>query len=296
MAKHTMVPRTATHHTEKPRTGPIRRVGSGGASVRLAAARSRGGAVGDGVDLEPSAQLSIGRPITLHVSHSFERLSFEGGRIFTQNLLQSQMSYHFDVRTFLRAIVQYEDVSRNADVYTFPVEPHDRNLFTQFLFSYKLNPQTVAFVGYSDNRVGSANIRIRQTNRTFFVRYLASPNLKMDPDVQALHDRVDAINRIKAEAEYIAIVLGRLTYVLDAENRRHYTRPSSRSTISPACSNPHFSRTRVEGLGVGRVCARTRRTQPFPNANATPASAASVAYPRHCHFAPRAATPTDQLV
>lgn len=122
------------------------------------------------VELEPSAQVSIGRPITLNLSHIFERLSFEGGRIFTANLFQAQMSYHFDVRTFVRVIVQYEDVSRNPDAYTFPVESHDRNLFTQFLFSYKLNPQTVAFVGYSNNRVGTANISLRQTSRTFFVK------------------------------------------------------------------------------------------------------------------------------
>lgn len=69
---------------------------------------------------------------------------------------QAQMYYHFGVRSFVRTIVQYVDVSRNPAAYTFPVESHDRNLFTQFLFSYKLNPQTVAFVGYSDARDGTS--------------------------------------------------------------------------------------------------------------------------------------------
>jgi len=27
-------------------------------------------------------------------------------------------------------------------------------VFTQFLFSYKINPQTVLFLGYSDNALG----------------------------------------------------------------------------------------------------------------------------------------------
>jgi hypothetical protein len=80
------------------------------------------------------------------------------------------MSYHFGVRTFVRAIVQFEDVSRNTAVYTFPVESLSRRLFTQFLFSYKMNPQTVALVGYSDNRIGTSDASLTQTGRTFFVK------------------------------------------------------------------------------------------------------------------------------
>jgi hypothetical protein len=122
------------------------------------------------LSLQPSAQVSIGRSITLDVSHVFERLTFEGGRIFTANLFEARMSYHFGVRTFVRAIVQFEDVSRNTAVYTFPVESLSRRLFTQFLFSYKMNPQTVALVGYSDNRIGTSDASLTQTGRTFFVK------------------------------------------------------------------------------------------------------------------------------
>jgi hypothetical protein len=43
-------------------------------------------------------------------------------------------------------------------------------VFTQILFSYKLNPQTVLFLGYSDNYFGETGIDITQTDRTFFVK------------------------------------------------------------------------------------------------------------------------------
>ena len=45
-----------------------------------------------------------------------------------------------------------------------------QTLFTQFLFSFKLNPQTVFFLGYSDNYFGMNGLDITQSDRTFFVK------------------------------------------------------------------------------------------------------------------------------
>lgn len=38
------------------------------------------------------------------------------------------------------------------------------------LFSYKLNPQTVAFLGYSDTRLGTEIVDLTQQGRTFFIK------------------------------------------------------------------------------------------------------------------------------
>ena len=118
----------------------------------------------------PSAQVSIGRPITVNLSHLLQRLSLGGNRIFTANLFQSRFIYHFNVRTFIRAIIQFQDVDRNPALYGFAVEENSRRLFTQFLFSYKVNPQTVAFLGYSDTRLGTSDVSLTQAGRTFFMK------------------------------------------------------------------------------------------------------------------------------
>jgi hypothetical protein len=78
--------------------------------------------------------------------------------------------YNFNVKTFIRAIVQYYDVTRNPAQYLFPVQPRTQSVFTQFLFSFKINPQTVLFLGYSDNYFGETGIDITQSDRTFFVK------------------------------------------------------------------------------------------------------------------------------
>jgi len=74
------------------------------------------------------------------------------------------------VRTFVRGIVQYRSVSRNLAKYTVPVGESDEGLFGQFLFSYKVNPQTVVFVGYSENQAGTESFDLVRSDRTFFVK------------------------------------------------------------------------------------------------------------------------------
>jgi hypothetical protein len=123
-----------------------------------------------GLNLLPSLEFGLGRHINVNLQHAFQRLSLEGDEIFTANLSQAKLIYNFNVRTFIRVIVQYLDVARNPNLYLFPIPDKTQTIFTQFLFSYKLNPQTVLFIGYSDNYLGMTDIDVTQTNRTFFVK------------------------------------------------------------------------------------------------------------------------------
>jgi hypothetical protein len=112
----------------------------------------------------PNASFSLFRHLNMVLSHAFERLSVDAGTIYTANLSQVKLVWNFDVRSFVRAIVQYQDLEQDPAMFEIPVDSRNRRLFTQFLFSYKLNPRTVLFLGYSDRRLGE---RLRQ---------LASPN------------------------------------------------------------------------------------------------------------------------
>ncbi len=122
------------------------------------------------LSLSPNAQLNIGRHVSLGVSHNLQRLTHEGTKVFTANLTQGTLRYHFGVRTFIRAILQFQDISRNAAAYIDSPPPDTRALLTQFLFSYKLNPKTVLFAGYSDNHLGTDTFDVRQMSRTFFLK------------------------------------------------------------------------------------------------------------------------------
>ena len=120
--------------------------------------------------VNPAVEFGIGKHLNINLNHIFERLSDEGNKIYDVNLAQARVVYNFNVRTFVRAIVQYTVINRDTDMYIFPIDRRTEGLFTQFLFSYKINPQTVLFLGYSDNYTGLPGIDITQTSRTFFLK------------------------------------------------------------------------------------------------------------------------------
>jgi len=120
--------------------------------------------------LGPSLELGLGRHINLNISHTLERLASDGQRTYTANLTQAKLIYNFSTRAFVRAIVQYQDLDRVPERYTFPVDARTKGIFSQLLFSYKINPQTVLFLGYSDNSLGLRGIDITRIDRTFFLK------------------------------------------------------------------------------------------------------------------------------
>ncbi len=124
-----------------------------------------------GLNLLPSMEFNLGKHINVNLQHAFQKLTLQGEKVFTANLSQVKLIYNFTTRTFVRAILQYMHVDRNPVLYLFPVTGDTQTLFTQFLFSYKLNPQTVIFIGYSDNYLGLTGIDITQTSRAFFVKF-----------------------------------------------------------------------------------------------------------------------------
>jgi hypothetical protein len=94
----------------------------------------------------------------------------DGQRLFVARIGQGQAVYHLTPRTFVRIILQYRDTVRDPGLYRTPIAASSRQLFSQWLFSYKVNPQTVFLAGYSDNANGSEALDLTRTDRTFFFK------------------------------------------------------------------------------------------------------------------------------
>jgi hypothetical protein len=71
---------------------------------------------------------------------------------------------------FIRSILQYIDIRRNQELYEDEIDPVSKELFTQLLFSYKVNPRTVVYVGYSDNHEATQDYLLTQSNRAVFMK------------------------------------------------------------------------------------------------------------------------------
>ncbi len=125
---------------------------------------------GDTLQLDPGLRFDLGRHWRINLDHSFERLDVDAGRLFTANLSRLSVIYQHNRRTQVRLISQYLDLDRDPTLYLETVEARTRRLSNQLLLSWKLNPQTVVFAGYSDQSMGDASIDLTRESRTFFVK------------------------------------------------------------------------------------------------------------------------------
>jgi hypothetical protein len=120
--------------------------------------------------LDPGVTYAMGNHFTLTLDHLFERLDVAGGRLYRANLTQARLVYQIDTRTFVRLILHRLDLARDPSLYIDTVSKHSSTLFSQLLFSYKINPQTVLFLGYSDTDGEETGIQNTRIDRTVFLK------------------------------------------------------------------------------------------------------------------------------
>jgi hypothetical protein len=125
---------------------------------------------GVGLRVAPWMTVRLGRRLQLGLSHELERFDVNGERLYEVNLSELRAVYQFTTRAFVRAILQYEELERDPELYDRVVTENRKKLFTQMLFSYKINPRTVLFFGYSDNHLGTEAFDLAQLDRTVFLK------------------------------------------------------------------------------------------------------------------------------
>jgi hypothetical protein len=91
-------------------------------------------------------------------------------RLFRAQVSRVKSTYTFNARSFVRGIVQYVSTRNNPTLFVDPVRAKSGSLEGSALFAYKLNWQSVMFVGYGDTRELSEQDRLERQDRQFFVK------------------------------------------------------------------------------------------------------------------------------
>jgi hypothetical protein len=92
-------------------------------------------------------------------------------RLFTARVDRLRATYTFTSRMFVRGIAQYVQTVRDPSLYTDTVDRKDASFSGSALFAYKLNWQTVLFVGYGDNRTFLEETdRLEREDRQLFLK------------------------------------------------------------------------------------------------------------------------------
>ncbi|UCG52655.1 MAG: carbohydrate binding family 9 domain-containing protein [Candidatus Latescibacterota bacterium] len=125
---------------------------------------------GERLYLRPWVDINMGKHLIMGLWHTYEHLDVNPGRLYTANISHMSFVYQINRRMFFRSIIQYVRYKRNTENYTFDIDPEFENFFSQFLFSYKINPQTMLYLGYNGNHLGNQDFSLTQSDRTFFMK------------------------------------------------------------------------------------------------------------------------------
>ncbi len=124
--------------------------------------------------VQPQIEWNATRHLLMRLRYTKDRLSAkDAGTVFDAKLVDLRLTWQFNVRSFVRLTLQDQDVERNVDLYVnrLLIDPSTSSLGTQLLYSYKLNPQTVLFAGYSDNSIEDDTTReLEKMGRTLFFK------------------------------------------------------------------------------------------------------------------------------
>jgi hypothetical protein len=120
--------------------------------------------------LNPSFWYRAGRHLRLEGSHIYERMTVDAGRLYTANVSELNTAWQFNARSFVRVILQNVDYDFVTANYIDGRDPTFRQFFSQLLYSYKVNPRTVMFAGYSDNSFDPTGDGLVRADRTLFAK------------------------------------------------------------------------------------------------------------------------------
>lgn len=91
-------------------------------------------------------------------------------RLFTASVERVKATWTFNARSFLRLIGQWDRTTRDPLLYTFPVPAKEGAFAASALFSYKLNWQSVLFLGYGDDRSIGPDGEMARAGRELFLK------------------------------------------------------------------------------------------------------------------------------
>jgi len=128
--------------------------------------------LGDELRIEPFVDWNVNRHLLVKFQATLVDLDTqEGEQIFDADLYDLRLTWQFSRRSYIRFTTQYQDIERNIDEYVEVVDANTRDMGRQLLYSYKVNPRTVFFLGYSDNHYDDDSLTtLETTDRTLFMK------------------------------------------------------------------------------------------------------------------------------
>lgn len=111
-----------------------------------------------------------GRHLQVESALARRRLHVRGGTLFRADQAELRLVHYQNPRFFVRAIFQYTDLQRNPALYADSVPRQTRDMGSQLLISYKVDVQTLVYLGYSDQWFSFEHASLDQLERALFLK------------------------------------------------------------------------------------------------------------------------------
>lgn len=126
--------------------------------------------------LSSNINWNINKHVEVKLKQTVRQLDAEGENVFIARLTDLRTTYQFNVQSFLRLSVVFNNTSRNTSNYLYiapeDINRHSKSLSSELLYAYKINPQTVFYLGYSDQHYSDETIKdLTQEQRSVFMKY-----------------------------------------------------------------------------------------------------------------------------
>jgi hypothetical protein len=129
--------------------------------------------------LEPYINWQFGRHLNLRLNYTWQKLDVSGGELFRAQLADMRIAYQFNIRSRLQLSLVYTDIERNPSLYldNQDADPDNdvgatyANLGSQLIYSYKINPLSLFYLGYSDSSFSNDQVQsLTLSDRTLFAK------------------------------------------------------------------------------------------------------------------------------
>lgn len=119
---------------------------------------------------------NVNKHLEIKLKQTFSQLDADGDNVFIARLTDLRTTYQFNVQSFLRLSIIYNNTSRNPSNYLYSapedIDRKSKALSTELLYAYKINPQTVFYLGYSDFHYSEEEFNdLEQEQRSLFMKF-----------------------------------------------------------------------------------------------------------------------------
>lgn len=121
-----------------------------------------------------SIDTNLGQHFKINFDHNYRKLAYQSQNVLIANQSDLRLSYQFNIKQRLRLAVINTSVGRHLDQYLTPEDytRQSNNVSTQLVYSYKLNPRSLMYVGYSDAGYNDDDIEsFTRTDKSLFAKF-----------------------------------------------------------------------------------------------------------------------------